>query len=123
MITNKQFGFICDSRIFLIISLLLFSFSASAIAAEKHVFEAESAELTGDAAKVTDSAASGGYLVSLTKPGEDIKLANLSTGSKLAIRYASVKTGTISVSVNDQPVRKVNVHSSGAYRLVSPCDN
>ena len=32
----------------------------------------------------------------------------------MAIRYASVKVGTISVAVNDQPARKVNVHSSGA---------
>jgi hypothetical protein len=34
--------------------------------------------------------------------------------SKLAIHYASVTVGTISVAVNDQPARKVNVHSSGA---------
>jgi len=32
----------------------------------------------------------------------------------LAIRYASTNVGTISVAVNDQPARKVNVHSSGA---------
>ena len=36
------------------------------------------------------------------------------TASKLAIRYASVGVGSISVAVNNQPVQKVNVHSSGA---------
>jgi alpha-L-fucosidase len=32
---------------------------------------------------------------------------------RLAIRYASVNTGTISISVNDRPSVKLNVHSSG----------
>ena len=39
---------------------------------------------------------------------------DIPAASKLAIRYASVTNGTISVAVNDQPARKVNVHSSGA---------
>ena len=60
------------------------------------------------------AAASGGYLVSLTKPGQGVKFAGLPAAGKLAIRYASVEVGTISVAVNDQPARKVNVHSSGA---------
>ena len=66
------FKFIYDIRIFLVFSFLLFSAFTSAIAAEKQTFEAESAELVGGASKVADSAASGGYLVGLTKPGQGI---------------------------------------------------
>jgi hypothetical protein len=40
----------------------------------------------------------------LTKPGEGIKFTEVPTASKLAIRYKSVKVGTISVAVNDQKV-------------------
>ncbi len=94
--------------------LLLQSVSTSAIAAENLVFKAEAAEPVGGATKVAGSGASGGYLVSLTKPGQGVKFAGLPAASKLAIRYASMKVGTISVAVNDQPARKLNVHSSGA---------
>ena len=93
---------------------LLFSASTSILAAEKHAFKADAAELVGGASKVAGNAASGGSLVGLTKPGQGVKFAGLPAASKLAIRYASVKVGTISVAVNDQPARKVNVHSSGA---------
>jgi alpha-L-fucosidase len=78
------------------------------------MFEAESANVVGGASKVGDSIASGGCLVGLTELGQGIKFTGLPVGSKLAIRYASTNVGTISVSVNDQPARKVNVHSSGA---------
>jgi alpha-L-fucosidase len=108
-----QFNFIRDIRIFLAGSLLLLSASASAIAAEKYTFEAKAAEPFGGASKVAAGTASGGYLVSLTQPGQSVRLAGLPAASKVAIRYASVGVGTISVAVNDQPVRKVNVHSSG----------
>ncbi|MGA2174175.1 MAG: alpha-L-fucosidase [Verrucomicrobiota bacterium] len=101
-------------RIFLVGSLLTFSAPASAIAAEKQMFEAETAELIGGASKVADGAASGGYLVGLSKPGQGVKFGGLPVAGKLAIRYASVEVGTISVAVNDQPARKLNVHSSGA---------
>ena len=114
MITKKLLNFICNFGFFLIISLLLFLVSPSAIAAEKHMLEAESAELIDGASKVTDNTASGSNLVSLTKSGEGIKLTDVPLGSKLAIRYASLEAGTISVSVNDKPASKVNVHSSGA---------
>ena len=77
-------------------------------------FGAEAAGLVGGASKVADSTASGGYLVSLAKPGEGIKFAGLPASSKLAVSYASLSVGTIGVAVNDQPVLKVNVHSSGA---------
>lgn len=76
--------------------------------------EVEAAELIGGAFKVTDNTASGGNLVSLTKSGEGIKLTNVPAGSKLAIRYASMTVGTISIAVNDKPMHNVNIHSSGA---------
>jgi hypothetical protein len=93
---------------------LAFSAFTSASAAETHTFEAEAVRLLGGALKVVDGSASGGYLVGLSKADQGLKFPGLPAGSKLAIRYASVSVGTISVSVNDQPIRKVNVHSSGA---------
>ena len=92
---------------------LSFSFTAEA-KMQKHTFEAEAVKLFSGATKLADKEASGGYLVSLAKPGQAIQLTNLKACSKLAIRYASVAVGTISVTVNDQQARKVNVHSSGA---------
>ncbi len=83
-------------------------------AAGMHTFEAETAELVHGASRIADKAASGGYLVSLAKLGQGVKFTGLPAAGKLAIRYASVTNGTISVAVNDQPARKVNVHSSGA---------
>ncbi len=71
-------------------------------------------EPVGGASKATDSAASGGSLVGLAKPGQGAEVTGLPAASRLAIRYASVSVGTISVAVNDQPARKINVHSSGA---------
>jgi alpha-L-fucosidase len=89
--------------------------SASAFAAETHTFEAEAAQRMGDALRVSDHVASRGRLVGLVKPGQAIKFTRLPTAGKLAIRYASTNVGTISVAINDQPSRKVNVHSSGAF--------
>ncbi len=101
-----------DIRILLVGSLLFWACD-SAFAAENRTFEAEAAESVGGASKVPGSAASGGYLVCLTKPGTGVKFADLPAAGKLAIRYASVEVGIISVAVNDQPAHKVNVHSSG----------
>jgi len=108
------FNFVHNMRILLVGCLLVLCASTSAISAEKQMFEAEAAELVGGASKVADGAASGGYLAGLTSPGQAVKFAGLPAASKLAIRYASVTVGTISVAVNDQPARKVNIHSSGA---------
>jgi alpha-L-fucosidase len=79
-----------------------------------HRFEAEAATLTSGTGKVVDAGASGGALVSLSKLGQGVLFTRVPQAAKLAIRYASVSVGTISVTVNDQPPRKVNVHSSGA---------
>ncbi len=103
-----------DNRVFLFGLLLVSAGLASAIAAEKQTFEAEAAIRTGEASKVAERGASGGSLVGLSKPGQGVKFARLPAASKLAIRYASVEVGTISVSVNGQAAREVNIHSSGA---------
>jgi hypothetical protein len=103
-----------DIRFFVVASFFLLSTSVSAIAADKHLFEAEAAKRIGGASKVADRVASGGSLVGLSKPGQGVKFTRLPAASRLAIRYATVSAGTISVAVNDQPARKVNVHSSGA---------
>ena len=111
MSLTKKGNFIHNLRVF-VVGLL--SASASAIAAEEQMTAAESAEPIGGASKVVDSAATGGFLVGLANFGQGVRFAGLPPASKLAIRYASVEVGTISVAVNDQPARKLNVHSSGA---------
>ena len=84
------------------------------VSIEKNTLEAENAKLIGGAIQVADKSASGGYVVSLAKIGQEMIFVNLPEAGKLAVRYASVNVGTISVAVNDQPAVKVNVHSSGA---------
>jgi alpha-L-fucosidase len=81
---------------------------------EQHIFKAETAGLIGGSSWVADRAASGGYMVSMKKSGQGVKFINLPVGKKLVICYASTSVGSISVTVNDQPARKVNIHSSGA---------
>src|SRR5450759_4329036 len=109
----KPFKFIGGIRIFLVLSLLLFNAFTSDIANKTRKFEAESAKLIGETSKVADKAASGGYVVSLNKPDDGIRFAGLPAAGKLAIRYASLEVGLISVSVYNQPVQKLNIHSSG----------
>lgn len=77
-------------------------------------FECETTKLTNGASKVPDSKASGGYVACLDNQGEGIKFSNIPASNRLAIRYTSVSVGTISIVVNNQPIRKVNIHSSGS---------
>lgn len=77
------------------------------------VFEGEGAIRKGGAIKMNDDSASGNYSVNLSKPGDGLIFSNLPTVKKLAIRYASMNAGTISVSINHQKAIKVNIHSSG----------
>ncbi|MBN2590790.1 MAG: alpha-L-fucosidase [Sedimentisphaerales bacterium] len=105
-------------KIQVIIFILLIIIAAQCFGANSEgnsiFLDVSTAELVGGAKQVTDSEASGGYLVSLTESGQSIKFTDVPTAGKLAIRYTSVEVGTISVTVNGQPARKVNVHSSGA---------
>ncbi len=66
------------------------------------------------ASMVSDPAASGGSSVGLGTAGSGAQATGLPAASKLAIHYASVSVGTISVSVNGGAAVKVNVHSTGA---------
>lgn len=83
---------------------------------KEYIIEAEKAELIGGASKITDKSASGGQLVNLSQSGMAISCTNLPHTKKLAIRYASINVGTISIVINNQPAVKVNVHSSGAVK-------
>jgi alpha-L-fucosidase len=95
--------------------LIVFSFNIITKAQQqKYTVEAESAELIGGTSKVVDDIASGGYLISLTKAGDGIKFSGIHAASKLAIRYSSLGVGLLSAVVNDQPVKKINIHSSGS---------
>jgi len=115
MIDKRHKGW--QHKLLLLVTLfVLFSTLTLTYAAEKQTFEAETSILIGGASKVSDSNATGGFTVSLTKPGDEIKFSNLPKSSKLAIRYASITVGTISVAVNNLPARKVNIHSSGALK-------
>jgi alpha-L-fucosidase len=102
------------TRALIIVLFVLLPTLTYAKKTERQTIEAEKAKLIGGASKVTDKSASGGQMVSLIKFGQALKFEKLLEASKLAIRYASMDVGTISVAVNNQPALKVNVHSSGA---------
>src|ERR1035441_913989 len=101
-----------DNRVFVFGLLLVVAGLVSAVAAEKQTFQAEAAQPVGGAAKVPDGAASGGLLVSLAQPGQGVNFTGLPAASKLAIRYASVTNGTISVAVNNQDRKSTRLNSS-----------
>jgi len=102
-------------RVFVSLCLIcLVNKSAFAVGNKTQTMEAEKAKLAGDAIIQNDNTASGEQIVGLKKPGDEINFTKLPKASKLAICYASVNVGTISVDVNNQQAIKVNVHSSGA---------
>src|ERR1035438_5572487 len=103
-----------NRRVFLTSGISTIALSRVAKAIEPQSSLAETAKLIGGATKIPDHDASAGYLVSLTQPGHGVAFTRVRAGNKLAIRYASMAVGTISVSVNDAPAQKVNIHSSGA---------
>ena len=103
-----------NRRVFLTSGISTIALSRVAKAIEPQSSLAETAKLIGGATKIPDHDASAGYLVSLTQPGHGVTFTRVRAGNKLAIRYASMAVGTISVSVNDAPAQKVNIHSSGA---------
>jgi len=106
-------GFMLSRREFVLGFAALLAAPTPVFAAKNHAFGARVAEPVGGALKTPSEAASTGVPVSLTGPGQGVKFARLPAAPSLAIRYASVNVGTISVVVNDQPARRVNVHSSG----------
>jgi alpha-L-fucosidase len=103
-------------RILLAGLLLTYTAIIMAMTPESHTVEAEAARLIGGASIIADNEASGGYLVCLSGPADAVRFEKLPQAGKLAICYASVSVGTISVIVNDQAAYRVNVHSSGALK-------
>lgn len=101
-------------RNFLTSGISVVAMSRVAKAFETQTSGTGTATLIGGATKIADRGASTGYLTGLTQPGHGIKFIGLHSGSKLAICYASMSVGTISVAVNEEPAHKVNIHSSGA---------
>ena len=49
----------------------------------------------------------------MTKPGDGIIFSHLPVAGKLAIRYSSLGVGLLNVTVNNQLIQQVNIHSSG----------
>ena len=103
-----------NRRNFLTAGISTFALSRMARAVDKNGVLLQNAELIGGASKIADRDSSSRYLVSLTQPGHGLIFTGLPAGSKLAIHYASLSVGTISVAVNGKPACKVNIHSSGA---------
>jgi alpha-L-fucosidase len=103
-----------DRRSFLASGVSALALSRLAKALDGQVFQAQAAHLIGAARKIADRDSSAGYLVSLTQPGDGVRFSGVPAGNKLAIHYASMSAGTISVLVNDTAACKVNIHSSGA---------
>lgn len=103
-----------NRRKFLSSAISAVAISRLARAADSGMIAAQSVELIGGAKKIADHESTLGYLISLTQPGQGAKFAGVSEGSKLAIRYATMSAGTISIAANDKPVGKIYLHSSGA---------
>jgi len=103
-----------NRRLFLTSGISMIALSRIVDAIETETFQLQAAELIGGASKIADRDSSAGYLVSLTQSGQGLTFTQLRAGNKLAIRYATLSVGTISVAVNDKSTCKMNVHSSGA---------
>jgi alpha-L-fucosidase len=72
------------------------------------------ANLIGGARRIADRDSSTGYLASLTQVGHGVRFIGVPAGKTLAIQYASMSVGTVTVVVDHQQSYKLNVHSSGA---------
>ena len=103
-----------NRRTFLASGISTIALCQMAKAVDLQTFQAEAASLIGGAFKTPDRDAPEGYVAALTEVGHGVTFSHVRAGSKLAIRYAALSTGTISVAVNNSPPRKVNIHSSGA---------
>jgi hypothetical protein len=101
-------------RAFLKSGISMIALSRMAKAVERGTFHVQAAELIGGATRIPDRDSSAGYLVSLTQAGHGVRFTGIRAGGKLAIHYASMSAGTISIVVNDKPPCKMNIHSSGA---------
>lgn len=94
--------------------VLHFAFFLAMAHAEKQTFPIQTGKPIGDAVVTKDPEASSGQTIRLQKLDQGVTFDNVPAGKKLAIRYASVDAGTLSVLVNGKPARRVYVHSSGS---------
>jgi len=93
----------------MLLSGILFLAIANASAVTR---EAETAQRLGGAGTVTDR--TGTTAVVLATPGQGVCFAGMPSAKRLAVFYASVNVGTITVVVEGQRSRKINIHSSGS---------
>ena len=68
-----------------IVSILFFTLTISSALSQKKI-EAEITSTVGRTKKINDDAASGRFVVDLSKPGDGLLFSNLSAARKLAIR-------------------------------------
>ena len=96
-----------------LVSALIGVLSAMAPAAEQ-TFPVRLGTPIGAATLTDDKDASAGATMRLEQLDQGVSFAKVPQGKKLAIRYASLDAGTLSVLVNGTPARRVHVHSSGS---------
>jgi alpha-L-fucosidase len=77
------------------------------------IYKAEATSQVSGTVKAVVNSASGGYVMTLIKPGDGIRFNTVKVGRKLAIRYSSLNVGLLDVAVNGQSKQKINIHSSG----------
>ena len=77
-------------------------------------FNASSAVKLGMARDLSDLTTASGATVALEKQGDGLRFFHLPAAKKVAIHYASLKSGTSSIYINGVFVKKVNLHSTGA---------
>ena len=104
---------ILSNSIVAIFFILGTSFFSSAIA-QQYIFEAEKRSIPGATKIINDNSASGQRLIALEERGDGLLFSKLPSANRMAIRYASLHTGTISLKINKRQQIKINVHSSGA---------
>ncbi|MCA9126740.1 MAG: alpha-L-fucosidase [Planctomycetales bacterium] len=97
----------------LLLAAIVVLTATSNIHAKEHSVEAKFAVVLHGAAKVASDASEGIVLVRLTEAGQRAQFERLPASRMVAIRYACVSVGTISIGVGDQLSQKINVHSSG----------
>jgi len=86
----------------------------SPIAAAQQSFSVRSGTPVGGVMVLPDAKASDGATAPLLKEGQGVSFSGLPKATKLAIRYASLEAGTLSILINDQPAKRIHVHSSGS---------
>ena len=83
-------------------------------AAQQAFFSVRSGTPVGGVTVLPDAKAVDGGTARLLKEGQGVSFSGLPKATKLAVRYASLEAGTLSILINDQPAKRIHVHSSGS---------